>query len=288
MIERRHDFSCVRHAQSAWNADNEVRPNGHKRWKRSLILGILVVLACVQASTRANAQGDDLFNAAKNGDLPRVKSLLAKGADVNAKQASDGATALIMASQEGHLDVVQVLLDKGADVDAKANDGVPALLAASAYGHLNVVQALLAKGADVNAKRTNDGATALILASQQGQLEVVQALLAKGADVNAKATNGSTALIQASFAGHLDVVQALLAKGADVNAKASNCQFGNYLRIWAGSRELNANRRALFANEKRGSVMIFEWLRPSMRLRTSPTTTFLANRMDSAVLRGIQ
>jgi hypothetical protein len=52
------------------------------------------------------------------------------------------------------------------------------------------------------------------------------------------------------------------------------CQSGNYLRIWAGSRELNANRRALFANEKRGWVMIFQWLRPSMRLRTSPTTTF--------------
>jgi hypothetical protein len=52
------------------------------------------------------------------------------------------------------------------------------------------------------------------------------------------------------------------------------CQSGNYLRIWAGSRELNANRRALFANEKRGSVMIFQWLTPSMRLRTSPTTTF--------------
>ena len=39
---------------------------------------------------------------------------------------------------------------------------------------------------------------------------------------------------------------------------ASRCQSGNYLRIWADSRELNANRRALFANEKRRSVMIFE------------------------------
>ena len=59
------------------------------------------------------------------------------------------------------------------------------------------------------------------------------------------------------------------------------CQSGNYLRIWAGSRELNANRRALFANEKRGSVMIFQWLTPSMRLRTSPRRRpSLANRMD--------
>ena len=52
------------------------------------------------------------------------------------------------------------------------------------------------------------------------------------------------------------------------------CQSGNYLRIWAGSRELNANRRALFANERRGLVMIFQRLTPSIRLRTSPTTTF--------------
>jgi putative membrane protein len=56
-----------------------------------------------------------------------------------------------------------------------------------------------------------------------------------------------------------------LAKSSEMRA-SSSCQSGNYLRIWAGSRESNANRRALFANEKRGSVMIFQWLTPSMRL----------------------
>src|SRR5271157_4519485 len=50
-----------------------------------------------------------------------------------------------------------------------------------------------------------------------------------------------------------------LAKSSEMRA-SSSCQSGNYLRIWAGSRELNANRRALFANEKRGSGMIFEWI----------------------------
>ena len=46
---------------------------------------MLVVLACVLASTRANAQANDLINAADEGDLPRVKALLAAKADVNAK-----------------------------------------------------------------------------------------------------------------------------------------------------------------------------------------------------------
>ncbi len=43
-----------------------------------------------------------------------VQTLLAKGADVNAKD-NDGGTALIMASQEGHAGIIQTLLAKGAD-----------------------------------------------------------------------------------------------------------------------------------------------------------------------------
>ena len=42
------------------------------------------------------------------------------------------------------------------------------------------------------------------------------------------------------------------------------CKFGNYLRIRGGSRKLNANGRTLFANGVRRSVMLFEWLSPSM------------------------
>ena len=97
------------------------------------------------------------------------------------------ATALMWPAANGHLEVVQALLAKGADVNAKENDGRTALMMASQNGHLEVVQALLAKGAEVNAKdeqwldRADDGL-------QNGHLEVVQALLAKGAEVNAKMT----------------------------------------------------------------------------------------------------
>ena len=46
------------------------------------------------------------------------------------------------------------------------------------------------------------------------------------------------------------------------------CKFGNYLRIQGGSRKSNANGRTLFANGVRRSVMLFEWLSPSMGLMT--------------------
>ena len=65
--------------------------------RHSLVLGILVVLSCVLSGTRANAQWNDLIIAAGNGDLFRVRALLAAGADVNAK-TSEGLTALMAAS----------------------------------------------------------------------------------------------------------------------------------------------------------------------------------------------
>jgi ankyrin repeat protein len=101
------------------------------------------------------------LNAAGRGDLAAVEALLAKGADVNAKDAF-GMTALEAASETGHLDVVQALIDRGADVNAKDNGGLTALIRASLLGHLDVVQALIAKGADVNAKTTIGGLTALM------------------------------------------------------------------------------------------------------------------------------
>jgi ankyrin repeat protein len=164
---------------------------------------------------KPNVRGDDLINAAKQGDLPRVKTLVADGADVNAKN-SDGATALMVASETRNLEVVQSLLAKGADVNAKANDGQTALFkAVSQRNNEDVVEALIGKGADVNA-RTNGGGTALMAASELGQQDVstVQYLIAKGADVNAKANDGETALGRASPSPYELVSPALVHAGA--------------------------------------------------------------------------
>ena len=98
------------------------------------------------------------MTASQNGHLDVVRALIAKGADVNAK--NDGLTALLLASQAGHDDVVQALLDGGADVNAGGLG--TALMWASAGGHIHVVQSLIAKGADVNAK-DDSGLTGLMV-----------------------------------------------------------------------------------------------------------------------------
>ena len=53
----------------------------------------------------------------------------------------------MLASFLGHLDVVQALLAKGADVNAKNGAGGTALGAATEKGHTDIIAALLKAGA---------------------------------------------------------------------------------------------------------------------------------------------
>ena len=161
-----------------------------------------------------------LHSAAEDGDVSEVKVLLAKGAEVDAKN-NLGSTPLHEAARKGHLDVVKKLLAKGAEVNAKTNVGDTPLQSAAFNGHLDVVNELLAKGAEVDAKNENGYTpfTPLHWAAIKGHLDVVKELLANGAEVDAKNKYGNTPLHYAAEYGHLDVVKVLLAKGAEVDAK---------------------------------------------------------------------
>ena len=157
-----------------------------------------------------------LHDAAFDGDVSEVEALLAKGADVNAKDY--GWTPLHEAARYGHVAVVKVLLSKGAEVNAKNQVGWTPLHMAAQMGHVAVVKELLTKGADVNAKN-QVGETPLDKAAQMGHVDVVKALLTKGADVNAKDKHGLTPLHTAAQMGRVAVVKMLPSKGAQLDAK---------------------------------------------------------------------
>lgn len=70
-----------------------------------------------------------------------VKTLLAAGADMEAK-GGNGGTALIMASGAGHAKVVRALLAAGADVKAMDKKGNTALMVATKGDHGDVAAAL--------------------------------------------------------------------------------------------------------------------------------------------------
>ncbi|TMW69739.1 hypothetical protein Poli38472_001895 [Pythium oligandrum] len=136
-----------------------------------------------------------LIEAAKEGNLSKVKELLEEGAEVNAL-GWYGQTALHYASINGHLDVAGLLLGHEAcEVNASTKGGWTALHFASNNGHLDVVRLLLGHEAcEVNAS-TKGGWTALHFASNNGHLDVVRLLLGHEAcEVNALDKDGETPL----------------------------------------------------------------------------------------------
>ena len=172
-----------------------------------------------------------LYYASSAGLIRSVKSILDRGADINAPGGFYG-NALHAASYQGHIQVVQMLLNQGASINAQGGYYGNALHAASYQGHIQVVQILLDNGADVNAQGGRFG-NALQSASIGGHDQVVQLLLDRGANVNPQGGWHFNPLQAALKEGHDKVVQMLLDKGADVNT------IGEYLgkNLCAGVEE---------------------------------------------------
>ncbi|HHJ21188.1 MAG TPA: hypothetical protein ENJ84_15390 [Gammaproteobacteria bacterium] len=125
------------------------------------------------------------------------------------KRRLDLVNALLAASKKGHADTVKDLLAKGADVNARNYKGMTALMFASKKGYADIVKALLAKNADVNVQR-RDGWTALMFASRHGHTDTAMDLMANGADVAVKNNRGRTAL---SVAANEEIRRLLRNKG---------------------------------------------------------------------------
>jgi ankyrin repeat protein len=74
----------------------------------------MLLLAGLGCERRSSHDPIALHQAAKDGDIPRIQSLLAGGADVNEKDGN-GRTALIQAISRRQQKAVEVLLDAGAE-----------------------------------------------------------------------------------------------------------------------------------------------------------------------------
>lgn len=95
-----------------------------------------------------------LMTVSRNNDLPIVKELIRKGADVNARGTNHLGkiwyTPLMEAVSQGHLQVVKELIKKGADVNVQTEDGTSALMIPSIAAKKGIIVALLKAGADQN------------------------------------------------------------------------------------------------------------------------------------------
>jgi uncharacterized protein len=181
-----------------------------------------------------------LMVAARTGNVAIVNSLLAHGANVNAKESAHAQTALMWAVAEKHPEAAKLLIEHGADVHAHSASGFTPLLFAAQQGDVESARTLLEAGANVNDAAPEDGSV-LVVATHSGHEPLALFLLEKGADPNATDAYGITALHYAllkglarvsgvrpiSGAGYLyrpnmpDLVRALLEHGANPNIRVA-------------------------------------------------------------------
>lgn len=106
----------------------------------------------------------EIYLAARNGNLGRVRSLIADGTDVNAVNFA-GRTALMSAVYFQNTSIVRELLGEGADVNARDANGRTALMLAVTVNNPDLVEELIAAGADVSIA-DNSKNTAMSLAER--------------------------------------------------------------------------------------------------------------------------
>jgi len=77
--------------------------------------------------TKAKAPDISIHKAAEDGNIEAVKQYLTAGADLNLKKDLFGSTPLHSAALKGRKEVAELLIAKGADVNAKDEFGFTAL-----------------------------------------------------------------------------------------------------------------------------------------------------------------
>ena len=191
----------------------------------------------------ARAADTPLIEAVRGGDPAAVRTLLDRGADVDAR-AADGAAALHWAAYADDLAMVDLLLDAGADVAARNRAGVTPLSLAAAGADAALVERLIEAGADPD-ERLPGGETPLMMAARTGRVAVLAALLDRGAAVDAaEDRRGTTALMWAAANERPGAVRLLVERGADVSARSKIVPAGRgpYLAPIARDRIEDARR----------------------------------------------
>ena len=189
-----------------------------------------------------------LMIASHTGNVEVVKSLLARGANVNAETTETKSTALMWAVAEPHPEIAKVLVEGRADVHASSSKGFTPLMFAAKNGDIEMAKLLIAAGVNVN-ETGSDGTHVLPYSIISGQAPFAKFLLDQGADANGEMggvralhaaaggvdtwlndwyrRHGSSSAFGFAFNGsrplspamRTDLVRALVAKGADVNAR---------------------------------------------------------------------
>jgi Ankyrin repeats (3 copies) len=189
-----------------------------------LLLFQLIPLGIYSQNIYAQNINEELIAAARKSNIEAIKTLLAKGADVNAK-TEYGATPLFFACDRGNIEVVKLLLDAGADVNITDKFyKSPPVFWAVIKDHGAIAKLLLEKGA-----RTKE--SVMFSAVNQGKKNVVKSVLELGGFTP---ENMSAYLTAAEKNGHQEIAEMLKNAGAKPKPKVDYKIDAEALKIYEG------------------------------------------------------
>jgi ankyrin repeat protein len=144
---------------------------------RLMWVGMLAVLMIVGALGQTPDKA--LHKAAREGDLARLKSLLAGGADPN-RRDGNGNSPLLEAVAAGQAAAARALVAAGANPNLASSGGRTPLIEAALGGQIEIARLLIAAGADLNIAERGAG-TPLEAAEREGHTEMAALLRRSGA-----------------------------------------------------------------------------------------------------------
>jgi ankyrin repeat protein/L-ascorbate metabolism protein UlaG (beta-lactamase superfamily) len=169
------------------------------------------------------AQSAGVFEAARAGDVARLKALIDGSPELVNARNEEGDTPLHTAATAGRTEAALYLIGRGADVEARNSADQSPLLYAAYVGDAALVDTLVARGAKFDYQDAR-GNSPFHFAARGGHMAVVDRLASKGARLDLKGNQGRTPLFLAAMNGRADVVKFLLARGAQPGAKADDGQ----------------------------------------------------------------
>ncbi|KQT35063.1 hypothetical protein ASG29_02725 [Sphingomonas sp. Leaf412] len=153
-----------------------------------------LLLAAAPASAQQQSQSYKFLEAIRKADGNAVIGILDQPGQtiINTRDVNSGESALHIVAKRGDMTYTQYLLARGADINARDSQGNTALMLAVEAGHADVVDLLASRRANANLGN-KAGETPLLRAVQRRDLALVRALIAAGGNPDQTDYNGTSA-----------------------------------------------------------------------------------------------
>jgi len=181
--------------------------------KRAILFAFLII-----QHVTVIASAEQIVDAAKGGDLPTVRNILAQDPSKLNATDEDNYTALHWACMRTRWDVAEYLIEQGADLNVVGGDGGTPINWCVHHDNVEIIKLMIEKGAKLNI-RNQWGMTELHTAIWRGCIQVVEYLLDHGSDPTIKTNEGWTAMHYAFRSGHDNVIELLKERGLSMTEK---------------------------------------------------------------------